>query len=680
MDPLVLSSLLILASLSSLSGSEKSDDDEQKIKNIVKEMENCDIERVVLEAEEFIEQQKSLSLSTSDSPRAPRFLSPDVFIDGGIVPGKTYMGPALSTVVDFLQLSKVTHEFEQSLFGAATCTFCKASFLFLQYYLDKNMALEEVKENAKMLCQGVTMMLSHEVCTGLIDNFTPDLHQVLTRTSQSPENICGFMFGEACDNPHNPQHDWDIRLPPPTKEVFKTPRRRRRDANSPLVILHISDTHWDPLYKEGTLADCKDFLCCREESGQVRCVRGLEVTSDVFTLQVFDEDEAAGYWGDKRKCDTPLRTIEAMYRHIRTRHPDLDMIYWTGDLPPHDIWKQTRQSNLEIVRATARQLRDHFPDVPVYPALGNHESVPVDSFPPPAMEEDTVSMSWLHSVLEEEWGAWLQGEDTWSVRKGAYYSVSVAPGLRVVSLNMNYCMNKNLWLLLNSTDPAHQLQWLVYELQLAEFAGEKVHILGHVPPGHVDCVRVWSRNFNEIINRYADTVTGQFYGHTHVDEFQLFYSDSWAKLPTNVAYIAPSVTPYHGTNPSYRLYTVAVSGEMLDHQTFIMDIDEANKSPEKEPDWPLLYSAKAAYNMEDLSPASWQVVVHRLQTDKIFFNTFFKNYHGGIDNVKPCDPNCRRRLICSLVSSRSHQTEQTCRDVQIGGDTADTDTSWWWFG
>ena len=90
MDPLVLSSLLILASLSSLSGSEKSDDDEQKIKNIVKEMENCDIKRVVIEAEEFIEQQKSLSLSTSDSPRASdRFLSPDVFIDGGIVPGKT---------------------------------------------------------------------------------------------------------------------------------------------------------------------------------------------------------------------------------------------------------------------------------------------------------------------------------------------------------------------------------------------------------------------------------------------------------------------------------------------------------------------------------------------------------------------------------------------------------------
>ena len=166
-----------------------------------------------------------------------------------------------------------------------------------------------------------------------------------------------------------------------------------------------------------------------------------------------------------------------------------------------------------------------------------------------------------------------------------------------------------------------------------------------------------------------------------MDEFQLFYSESWDQLPTNIAYIAPSVTPYHGTNPSYRLYTVAMTGEMLDHQTFIMDIEEANKFPGREPDWPLLYSAREEYNMEDLSPASWQVVIHRLQTDKIFFNTFFKNYHGGLSNVKPCDPNCRRRLICNLVSSRSHQTEETCRNIKIVGEfSGDEDSPWWWFG
>ena len=39
---------------------------------------------------------------------------------------------------------------------------------------------------------------------------------------------------------------------------------------------------------------------------------------------------------------------------------------------------------------------------------------------------------------------------------------------------MNYCMNKNLWLLLDSKDPADELLWLIFELQLAELKGEKV--------------------------------------------------------------------------------------------------------------------------------------------------------------------------------------------------------------
>ena len=41
----------------------------------------------------------------------------------------------------------------------------------------------------------------------------------------------------------------------------------------------------------------------------------------------------------------------------------------------------------------------------------------------------------------------------------------------------------------------------------------------------MDCVKVWSRNFNQIINRYEHTVTAQFYGHTHVDEFEIFYRE-----------------------------------------------------------------------------------------------------------------------------------------------------------
>lgn len=57
--------------------------------------------------------------------------------------------------------------------------------------------------------------------------------------------------------------------------------------------------------------------------------------------------------------------------------------------------------------------------------------------------------------------------------------------------------------------------------------------------------------------RYEATITGQFFGHTHNDEFEVFY-DKTGSVPraTNVAYIGPSVTTYDGVNPGYRIYTV----------------------------------------------------------------------------------------------------------------------------
>jgi sphingomyelin phosphodiesterase len=53
----------------------------------------------------------------------------------------------------------------------------------------------------------------------------------------------------------------------------------------------------------------------------------------------------------------------------------------------------------------------------------------------------------------------------------------------------------------NSTDPVDELKWLIFELQSSELAQEKVHIIGHIPPGHADCMATWSRNYNKIISR-----------------------------------------------------------------------------------------------------------------------------------------------------------------------------------
>lgn len=47
--------------------------------------------------------------------------------------------------------------------------------------------------------------------------------------------------------------------------------------------------------------------------------------------------------------------------------------------------------------------------------------------------------------------------------------------------------------------------------------------VGHIPPGASDCMKVWSRNYYQIIERYESTIKAQFFGHTHADEFAVFY-------------------------------------------------------------------------------------------------------------------------------------------------------------
>lgn len=58
--------------------------------------------------------------------------------------------------------------------------------------------------------------------------------------------------------------------------------------------------------------------------------------------------------------------------------------------------------------------------------------------------------------------------------RGAFYTLMIRPGLRLISLNMNYCPALNFWLFINSTDPLNQLEWLSNILQEAENNGEKV--------------------------------------------------------------------------------------------------------------------------------------------------------------------------------------------------------------
>lgn len=89
-----------------------------------------------------------------------------------------------------------------------------------------------------------------------------------------------------------------------------------------LKAVHLTDVHLDLLYKVGTLAECDDFLCCREDDGMAA-----------------DGQEAAGEFGGYH-CDVPEKTLNAMLDYI-VDEVKPDVMFWTGDNSPHNVYENT---------------------------------------------------------------------------------------------------------------------------------------------------------------------------------------------------------------------------------------------------------------------------------------------------------------------------------------------------
>ncbi|RWS31290.1 sphingomyelin phosphodiesterase-like protein 2 [Leptotrombidium deliense] len=206
---------------------------------------------------------------------------------------------------------------------------------------------------------------------------------------------------------------------------------------------------------------------------------------------------------------------------------------------------------------------------------------------------------------------------------GGYYTVKVKPGFRVICINTNYCTRLNPWTLYDPIDPGKQLAWLTRELLEAEYAEDKVHIIGHIPPDNKECTQAWLFNFLRIIDRFQHTVLAQYYGHTHRDEFRILYSPYNLRKPISVAYIGPSITPFTENNPAYRVYKTDEKGYVKDHETYFFNLTEANKG-QSPPKWIYEYKASKTFNLDDLGPEGWHRFVGRLIEDDHLFQHFHK--------------------------------------------------------
>lgn len=347
----------------------------------------------------------------------------------------------------------------------------------------------------------------------------------------------------------------------------------------PIVLL--SDLHFDPLHDPAKVArlaatpvaewqkildepasatQSKDFA-----DVQLRCgAKGLDTDESLLNASLHAAKESAV---NARfvtvSGDLVVHGFDCRYQHVM--HSDTGFAHFA---------EKTTIYVIERVKA-------EFARVPVYVALGNNDSSCGDY----RMNlHDSYLKATSTAVLSG-----LRGTNAAELHKaredyeaGGYFSVTLLalPGTRLLViddlfLSRNYmtCDGKK-----DEAAGASELKWLNEELATATKKGEKVWVMGHIPPG-IDVYSTLAKFRNvcggndpemflssdalgSLLAKYPKTIRLAIFGHTHSDEFRLING-----IPVK---LVGSVSPVHGNSPSYTIAQVEPrTATLQDYSVFV---------------------------------------------------------------------------------------------------------------
>ncbi|XP_033225368.1 sphingomyelin phosphodiesterase 1-like [Belonocnema kinseyi] len=522
----------------------------------------------------------------------------------------------------------------EGVHAIAACTICQILVKTTVTLRKRGTPSEKITKTIAELCTFLNLQ-TEEVCNGVVTLNAPIILKIIdSKDKVHARDVCGVILqSEQCSTVSDEFH-WNI-------TVDNSAPRKNSVSHSDKTkkIVQITDIHYDPNYEVNGNAGCSEPTCCRASQNSTN-----------------KNGKLAGYWGDYNNCDTPWHAFVDALNQVKKAHGDAEHIYFTGDIIDHGVWETTRESNTEILVKSYKLIRNTFPDKKVYPIIGNHEPHPLNVFAPHDIEDKELSIVWLYELLANTWieNGWLPESTRSTILTGGFYTVSPKKGFRIIALNNNVCYTYNWWILYNPKDQDDQLSWLMETLLQAEKDGEFVHILAHIPPGDNSCFVSWSREYRKIVNRFSHIISAQFNGHTHNDEFRVFYSPDNNSEIVNVAWNGGSITTYANLNPNYKVYDVNANDYVVeDYEMWIYNLDFANETPNRNPEWFKLYSFKEEYNLTDTTPSSLNNFLVQMSKNDTIIKQYHKNF---VKRAEPglkagCNAKCLKTTFCSIVKS-----------------------------
>ena len=320
---------------------------------------------------------------------------------------------------------------------------------------------------------------------------------------------------------------------------------------------------------------------------------------------------------------------------------------------------------------------------PIYPTLGNHDSLPEAFNTQNDIAQGTGhsvanAFSWNYDLLSSLWrdDGWITGSEASaaSTQYGAY-AHTTKQGLRIISINTDFYYVDNIFNYWNFTNPDNSgiLKFLADELAACEAKGQRAWVIGHVLSGYdgSNALPNPSALFQSIIVRYSPaTIAAVFFGHTHEDQLQIFYDYAASSLvngkrnttdvdytkPLQVGFIGPSITPLTGLNAGYqRLQVDSKTFSVMGIQSYFANVSESLTWTT--PEWQFEYDARPTYTVGSVdwpATAPLNATFYDLVTQEMLKNTSLVATYNLLETkksitTKSCDTvACAQQKVCYI--------------------------------
>lgn len=406
---------------------------------------------------------------------------------------------------------------------------------------------------------------------------------------------------------------------------------KKEDQTIPALL--VSDIHFDPFHDPSKAQQLVD-----SPVSQWRSILSAPPS----------RDEQQAFAALQQKChgrgvDTPYLLLQSSLQAMRSRQP-AKFITVSGDLIAHSFYcRYTTLASgakpadyqafvLKTLSFVVGELRDSFPGVAIYAALGNNDTS-CDDY---KLDAGSDFLDQAGKILATGLPSSQQQEVMRMFAKGGYYNLTMAAPMRDTRLIVinDLFMSPKYRACAGASDSAAaaaEMAWLRDELTDARKAGRRVWVMGHIPPGvdpYSTAVKVRdicgkedpemflsSDQLADLLIEYADVVRLGLFGHSHMDEMRLLEPKDHsrpASFQNSVAIkIVPSISPVDGNNPSFTIARINPSSAVLQDYEVIAASNQTGVATT----WSTEYDYGRAYHEAQFSPAAVKKLIREFEND-----------------------------------------------------------------